>query len=267
MTDQVLPLLIEDRGAVRVLTLNRPRQLNALDSDLYIRLIDALEAADSDESVLAVVIRGAGTSFCSGADTREFAGLTPDKVEAVEKRAGLTYGLHKVLPAMSKTVVAAVQGYAVGGGCGLALQCDITIAASGSKLGYAEIKQGLVAAVVMANLTKQVGRKAAYELVSSGRLVNADEALKLGMVTRVVPDGEEFEEAFRVAEELCKRVPGALQATKRLFQAVADVPLAEGMLLGRQANEAMRAYRADALQNYSSALMANKSDRSESTSP
>jgi len=259
-----LPLLIEDRGAVRVLTLNRPRQLNALDSDLYVRLIDALLAADKDDAVLVVVIRGAGTSFCSGADTREFAGLTPDKVEQVEKRAGLTYGLHKVLPEMAKTVVCAVQGYAVGGGCGLALQCDVTIAAESCKMGYAEIKQGLVAAVVMANLTKQVGRKAAYDLVSSGRLVSGTEARALGMVTRVVPDGQEFDEAMRVANDLTQRVPAALQATKRLFQAVADVPLAQGMILGRQANEAMRAYRADALKNYASAVMANKSDRADS---
>ncbi len=254
------PLLIEDKGPARVLTLNRPDQLNAMDSDLYVRLIDALLQADKDDTVLAVVLRGAGTSFCSGADTREFAGLTPDKAEQVEKRAGLTYGLHKVIPAMSKTVIAAVQGYAVGGGCGLALQCDITIAASGCKMGYAEIKHGLVAAVVMANLTKQVGRKAAYDLVSSGRLVSGTEARELGMVTRVVPDGQEFEEAMRVANDLAKRVPAALQATKRLFQAVADVPLAEGQLLGRQANEAMRGYRAEALKNYAGVVQASRSD-------
>ncbi len=106
---------------------------------------------------------------------------------------------------------------------------------------------------------KQVGRKAAYDLVSSGRLVSGTEARELGMVTRVVPDGEELAEAMRVANDLAKRVPSALQATKRLFQAVADVPLAEGQILGRQANEAMRGYRADALKNYASAVQASRS--------
>lgn len=247
-------LLLEDRGAVRVLTLNRPDQLNAMDSELYTRLIEALQAAQADSAVRCVLIRGAGSSFCSGADTREFSSLTPDQAERVEARAGLTYGLHKTIPEMDKPVIAAVQGYAVGGGCGLALACDITIAAEDAQMGYPEIKHGLVAAVVMANLTKQVGRKAAFELVSTGRLVSGAQAQQRGMVTRAVASGTEFEEAMRVAEELAKRVPSALQATKRLFQTVADVPLEQGLELGRKANEAMRAYRADALRNYASAV-------------
>lgn len=252
------PLLIENRGAVRVLTLNRPDQLNAMDSDLYTRLIDALKAADADDSVRAIVVRGAGTSFCSGADTREFSKLTPDQAEMVEYRAGLTYSLHKTIPEVSKPVISAIHGYAVGGGCGLALACDVTIAADTVKMGYPEIKHGLVAAVVMANLTKQVGRKAAFELVSTGQLVDGAEAKARGMVTRVAPAGTEFDEALRVAEQLAERVPSALQATKRLFQAVADVPLAEGLDLGRKANEAMRSYRADALKNYASAVQSSK---------
>lgn len=252
------PLLVEDRGHVRVLTLNRPEQLNAMDSDLYTRLIDALQVAQADEAVRVVVIRGAGGSFCSGADTREFASLTPDQAERVEYRAGLTYGLHKTIPAMDKPVIAAVQGYAVGGGCGLALACDIAIAADSARMGYPEIKHGLVAAVVMANLTKQIGRKAGFELVSTGRLVSGVEAQALGMVTRAVPEGTEFIEAMKVADMLAERVPASLQATKRLFQAVADVPLAEGLELGRKANEAMRGYRAQALQQYASAVQASR---------
>lgn len=252
------PLLIEDRGAVRILTLNRPEQLNAMDSDLYTRLIDALKSAQADDIVRVVVIRGAGTSFCSGADTREFSKLTPDQAELVEYRAGLTYGLHKTIPEMDKPVIGVVHGYAVGGGCGLALACDITIAADDARMGYPEIKHGLVAAVVMANLTKQVGRKAGFELVSTGRLVSGTEAQARGMVTRAVPSGTEFAEAMKVAEDLATRVPSSLQATKRLFQAVGDVPLAEGLELGRKANEAMRAYRADALKNYASAVQASR---------
>ena len=252
------PLLIEDRGAIRVLTLNRPDQLNAMDNDLYTRLIDALKAAQADDAVRVIVLRGAGSSFCSGADTREFASLTPDQTERVEYRAGLTYGLHKTIPEMDKPVIAAVHGYAVGGGCGLALACDITIAADDAKMGYPEIKHGLVAAVVMANLTKQIGRKAGFELVSTGMLVSGTQAQARGMVTRAVPSGTEFDEAMKVAAALAERVPASLQATKRLFQAVADVPLAQGLELGRKANEAMRSYRAEALKNYASAVQASK---------
>lgn len=255
-----LSVLTENHGAVRRFTLNRPSLLNAMDSELYERLIECLQQADADESVRVMVIHGAGTSFCSGADTGEFASLTPDQVERVEHRAGLTYGLHKVISELSKPLIAAVHGYAVGGGCGLALACDVTIAAETARMGYPEIKHGLVAAVVMANLTKQVGRKAAFDLVSSGRLVSGAQAQALGMVTRVVPEGQELEEAMKSAHDLAKRVPAALQATKRLFQAVADVPLADGMLLGRKANEAMRTYRADALKSYAGAVQAARGD-------
>ena len=150
--------------------------------------------------------------------------------------------------------MAAVHGYAVGGGCGLALACDIAIADAEARMGYPEIRHGLVAAVVMANLTKQVGRKAAFELVSVGKVVDAEEARRIGMITRVAPPGEALKEALEVASKLAERVPSALRATKRLFQSVADIPLAEGLVLGKQANEAMRAYRVDALKNYAQAV-------------
>lgn len=247
-------LLIEDRNHVRILTLNRPEQHNAMDIELYERLTAALKDAEQDDDVYAVVVAGNGPSFCSGADTKEFEKLTPDQEKLVEYRASLTYNLHKTIPEMEKPVVAAVHGYAVGGGCGLALACDITIADAEARMGYPEIRHGLVAAVVMANLTKQVGRKAAFELVSVGKVVDAEEARRIGMITRVAPAGEALKEALEVASKLAERVPSALRATKRLFQSVADIPLAEGLVLGKQANEAMRAYRVDALKNYAQAV-------------
>jgi len=239
-------LLIERKGSTLVLTLNRPNQLNAMDSPLYERLIAALRAADNDDDVASVIIRGEGRAFCAGADTGEFKTLTPDRMDLVEHRANLSYQLHKTIPEMGKPVIAAVHGYAVGGGAGLAVACDIAVASQDTKLGYPEIKQGLVAAVVMANLTKQVGRKAAFELVSTGRLVDAAEAARIGLITRVVPVGAAYDEALATAELLSRNNASALVATKRLFQAVGDVPLHEGLKLGRSANEAMRAYRVEA---------------------
>jgi enoyl-CoA hydratase len=235
-------LLVEDIDGVRILTLNRPEQLNAMDSELYEHLTAALRAADKDEAVKVVLIRGSGTSFCTGADTKEFAKLTSDKADLVAHRANLTYELHHTIPHMEKVVIAAVHGYAVGGGCGLATACDIAIAHKDAKLGYPEIKHGLVPAVVMANLTKQVGK-----------LVDAETAAGIGLITRVAPD-DVFEEALECGRLLAGRVPEALAATKRLFQAVGDMSLPDGLLRGRQANEEMRAYREKAVREYGLAV-------------
>jgi enoyl-CoA hydratase len=251
MTDH---LLVDRQESVTVLTLNRPDKLNAMDSALYERLITEIKTADEDPDVRAIIIRGNGRAFCTGADVGEFEELTPDQVERVEQRAGLTYGLHQAMSLTSTPIIGAIHGYAVGGGCGLAVACDITIASANVQMGYPEIKHGLVAAVVMANLTKQIGRKAGFDLVASGRLVGAVEAQQMGLVTRVAEEGREFDEAMRTAQDLARRPPQALQATKRLYMDVADVPLAEGLVLGRQANEKMRAYRAEALKTYKTSV-------------
>lgn len=243
-------LLIEDRGPVRLMTLNRPDSLNSIDMALYARLIEALTAADADADVRCIVLAGAGRGFCSGADTREFQNLTPGNEGLVAERAELTYRLHHTIPRLKKTVVAAVHGHAVGGGAGLAQACDIVVAGADARIGYPEIRHGLVAAVVMANLVKQIGQKAAYSLVAEGRVLDAAEAFRLGLVTHLVPEGRHLDAALDIAAKLAARVPSALQATKTLFKAVCDVPLAEGQELGRRANEAMRAYRAEAMQAY-----------------
>ncbi|MFC4626158.1 enoyl-CoA hydratase/isomerase family protein [Daeguia caeni] len=253
-------LLIEDRGHVRLMTLNRPESINSINMALYARLIEALEEADADENVRAIVLTGAGRGFCSGADTREFENLTPENEGLVAERAELTYRLHYTIPRLKKTVVAAVHGYAVGGGAGLAQACDIVVAGEDTRIGYPEIRHGLVAAVVMANLVKQIGQKAAYSLVAEGRVVDAQEAWRLGMVTHVVPEGEHLAKALEIAEKLAIRVPSALQATKQLFKRVCDVPLAEGQDLGRQANEAMRAYRAEAMKAYAGSVINAKTE-------
>lgn len=248
-------LLIEDRDGVRVMTLNRPDSINSIDMALYQQLIAAMKAADQDDAVRAIVLTGAGRGFCSGADTREFQNLTPENEGLVAERAQLTYELHHVIPRLKKTVVAAVHGYAVGGGAGLAQACDIVVAGADTKIGYPEIRHGLVAAVVMANLVKQIGQKAAYSLVAEGRVVDAEEAFRLGMVTHVVPEGEHLAKAIEIAERLATRVPSALQNTKTLFKAVCDATLADGQELGRKANEAMRSYRAEAMRAYAGAVV------------
>jgi len=236
-------LLVEDRGAVRILTLNRPEKRNALNSDLTRALLEALRAADRDEAVGSVVLAGAGQGFCAGADLGEFKDLTPENHDLVDARAELTMQLHLAFPKMAKPVVTAVQGAAMGGGAGLAIAGDLAVMAEGAKIGYPETRHGIVAAIVMANLSRQVGRKAAFELVALGEAIDARQALALGMVNRVVPDAELMQEALALAEKLAAVGRPAMATTKRLFHEVADLPLERALERGREANQRMRALR------------------------
>ena len=236
-------LVVEDRGAVRVLTMNRPEKRNALNSDLTRALLEALRAADRVESVGAVVLAGAGQGFCAGADLSEFKDLTPENHDLVEARAELTMQLHLAFSKMAKPVVTAVQGAAMGGGAGLAIAGDLAVMAEGAKIGYPETRHGIVAAIVMANLSRQVGRKAAFELVALGEPIGAQRALQLGMVNRVVPDADLMAEALALAQKLAEVKRPAMAATKQLFHEVADLPLAQALERGREANRRMRAYR------------------------
>ena len=233
-----MTLLVENRGAVRILTMNRPEKRNALNQALTRGLLDALRAADADESVGAVVLTGAGQGFCAGADLGEFKELGAGL--AAEERAELTMQLHLAFTRIKKPIVAAINGHAMGGGAGLALASDLAVMAEGAKLGYPEPKHGIVAAIVMANLVRQVGRKAAFELVSLGEPVDAQQALRLGMVNRVVAKENVLSEALGLAEKLAAVKREAMAETKRLFHEVADLPLPAALERGRDTNKRMR---------------------------
>jgi enoyl-CoA hydratase len=236
-------LLIEDRGAVRVLTMNRPDKRNALNQALTQALLDGLQAAEADESVRSIVLTGAGPAFCAGADLSEFKDLTPDNAPLVERRAELTMKLQGIFSQLSKPVVTAVNGAAMGGGAGLALAGDVALMASTAKLGYPEVKHGIVAAVVMANLVRNVGRKAAFELVAAGEPVDAERALALGLVNRVSAPDALMADALAFAEKFAAVVRPAMAATKQLFYRVVDLPFAQALAEGRDVNKRMRAFR------------------------
>ena len=231
-------LLVEDRGAVRILTMNRPEKRNALTSELTQSLLDALRKADVDDAVGAIVLTGAGQGFCAGADLSEFKDLQAGV--AAENRAELTMQLHLVFSRISKPVVSAINGHAMGGGAGLAIAADMAVMADTAKIGYPESKHGIVAAIVMANLVRQVGRKAAFELVALGEPVDAHHALALGMVNRVVPVAEVMAHALAFAEKLAAVKRPAMAETKRLFHEAADLPLAAALERGRDTNKRMR---------------------------
>lgn len=236
-------LLVEDRDAVRVLTLNRPHKRNALNTALTRALNDALTAADRDPDVRAVVLTGNGRGFCAGADLSEFSALTPDNPEAVLERADLTARLQTRMQRIGVPVVAAVRGAAVGGGAGLAIGADMTVAGTDLKLGYPELRHSIVPALVMTGLQRQLGRKLAFEMISTGRLLTAAEAAEQGLVNRVVEPDEVVPAAMEVARQWAAVEPRAIRAAKDLFYRVADLPTEAAMRAGQDVNALMRGFR------------------------
>jgi enoyl-CoA hydratase/carnithine racemase len=236
-------LLVEDRGPVRVLTLHRPDKLNALDTALTRALSDALAGAEEDTEVRAVVLTGAGRAFCSGADLSEFSELTPGRPDAVLERAALTARLQTQMQLMGTPVVSAVRGAAVGGGAGLAIGADMAVAGTDLKFGYPELRHSIVPALVMTGLQRHLGRKLAFELVSTGRLLGAAEAAEHGLVNRVVAPDEVLGAALETAERWAAVEPRALRAAKDLFYRVADLPTEAAMRAGQDVNALMRGFR------------------------
>ncbi|MAC77310.1 MAG: enoyl-CoA hydratase [Rhodobacteraceae bacterium] len=238
-------VLTEDRGAIRIVTMNRPDKLNALNTALTQQLLDALEAADGDDTIRAVVVNGAGRGFCAGADLQEFQHLTPAQSGAVEARADLTCRLQMAMQKMAKPVVAAVHGAAVGGGAGIAIGCDMVVVSDSLKFGYPEVKHSIVPALVMTGLVRALGRKQAFEMISLGRLIGAQEAQALGLVNRVVT-GDPLPAALEIAEVWARAEPRAMRAAKSLMYRVEALPMEAAMLAGRDVNALMRSFRESA---------------------
>ncbi|MHB1244057.1 MAG: enoyl-CoA hydratase/isomerase family protein [Gaiellaceae bacterium] len=249
-------VLAERYGPVLVLTLNRPEVRNALNGALVRRLIALLDDAGRDPDVRAVVLAGAPPAFSSGADLRELSG--GDHSEAID-RVELTIRLHALIPALRIPVLAAVGGPAVAGGCGLAMSCDIVVASREASFGYPEVRRGLVAAIVMVSLERLVGRRAALDLLLSGRRIDAQEAKDLGMVTEVVPAGAELARTLERAHELAAHPPGALGKTKELFYRVGDLPYETALGQAGTANLLMR--RADEGREGATAFVEKKAPR------
>ncbi|WP_293380431.1 enoyl-CoA hydratase/isomerase family protein [Phenylobacterium sp. SCN 70-31] len=236
------PVLAERRGAVAVVTLNRPAARNALNRALLAALHEHLHAAMEDDSVRAVVLTGAGPAFCAGADLRE-ALDTPPGAEGFwlqYDRSGQSLDLHRLLPRLPKPVIAAVNGFALGGGCGVAMSCDLVIASDQATFGYPEVAQGLVAAMVMVSLSRIVGRRQALDLLLTGRKLTAADALGLGLVNRVAPHGDLLDQAVAYAEEVAQHSAQALRMTKSLYYNVAELDLDRALDYARDFNQMLR---------------------------
>ncbi|WP_337188558.1 enoyl-CoA hydratase/isomerase family protein [Phenylobacterium sp.] len=236
------PVLAERRGAVAVVTLNRPAARNALNRALLAALHEHLHAAMEDDSVRAVVLTGAGPAFCAGADLRE-ALETPPGAEGFwlqYERSGQSLDLHRLLPRLPKPVIAAVNGFALGGGCGVAMSCDLVIASDQATFGYPEVGQGLVAAMVMVSLSRIVGRRQALDLLLTGRKLTAADALGLGLVNRVAPHDDLLDQAVAYAGEVAQHSAQALRMTKSLYYNVAELDLDRALDYARDFNQMLR---------------------------
>jgi methylglutaconyl-CoA hydratase len=237
VTDVLLSSL---EAGVLTLTLNRPAKRNALNAELIARLHESLEQADLDAGVRVLVLRGAGKDFCAGADLDELlasAERTLGDNEASALRLGRVFLRLRELP---KPVVAVVHGRALAGGAGLATACDLTLAGHSSQFGYPEIQRGFAPAMVMALLRRMVGEKVALDLALTGRVLSADEARALGLVTRVVQDGELDSQAVTLAGQLAGLSSSALGLTKKLLYQLDGLSLDEGVALGARINAVAR---------------------------
>lgn len=222
-------ILVERKENYAVITLNRPKVLNALNQALMAELDAALDELAADESVRAVVLTGAGErAFAAGADIGEFNALLSASVAAEFSLRG--QAVTNKIERLPKPVIAAVNGFALGGGCELAMACDIRIAADTARLGQAEINLGITPGYGgTQRLPRLVGKGAAKLLCLTGDHITADEALRIGLVDRVVPAADLLAEAEALAAKLAGKAPVAMAAIKQAINVGTEGTLADGL--------------------------------------
>ena len=228
-------ILVERRERVGLITLNRPKSLNALNAQLSHEVVRALRDFDVDDNVGAIVIAGSPRAFAAGADIAEMA----DK-SFVELQSRDLFAAWDDVRSIGKPVIAAVGGYALGGGCELAMMCDFIIAAEDAHFGQPEIKLGILPGIGGSQrLTRAVGKALAMDLVLTGRSINAVEAKAAGLVARVVPAAELLQTALEAAHTIAGYNAPAVRAAKEAVNRAQEVSLAEGLLHERRLFQAM----------------------------
>ena len=218
-------------GAVAVVTVNRPEALNALNTQTNEELLAAARELSADEAVRAVVLTGSGTAFVAGADIAELKDLT---AEQARRFGALGQSVMSAIEAAPEPWVAAVNGFALGGGCELALACDIRLASENAKFGQPEINLGITPGFGgTQRLPRNVGEGWAKYLVLCGRHIRADEALRIGLVQAVFPRDELMTQAMKLAEELAGKSPLAMRYCKAAVSAAADTDITTGQGIER----------------------------------
>jgi methylglutaconyl-CoA hydratase len=225
---------------VLTLTIDRPEKRNALSSLVLEGLAAGLAEAELDANARVVVIRGAGKDFCAGADLAELLESADRSVEENEQDALRLGELFIAMRHLPKPVVALIRGRALAGGAGLATACDLVLAAESAKFGYPEIERGFVPAMVMTMLRRAVGEKQAFDLVATGRIVTAAEAMAIGLVSRVIPD-DDFDAATQeIIAALASRPLTAAALTKQLFVDLDGRSFRDSVMLGARVNALSR---------------------------
>ncbi|HYT83654.1 MAG TPA: enoyl-CoA hydratase/isomerase family protein [Gemmatimonadales bacterium] len=237
MSERVLVTLA---GGVLTATLNRPDKRNAIDTAMIDALIAMLDRAELDADVRVVALRGAGPDFCAGMDLKELLASADHPVER-NRDAALQFGaIFLRMRALPKPVVAVVQGRALAGGCGLATGCDLVLAAESAQFGYPEVQRGFVPAIVLTMLRRAVGEKVAFDLATTGRLLDATEAAAVGLVSRVYEDTDFEEQTGEVLRVLAAAGASALALTKQQFYQLEGLTFEAGIRLGADVNAVSR---------------------------
>lgn len=222
---------VETRGRVGWITLDRPDALNALNAQIMREVVAAATAFDADPGIGAIVVTGSAKAFAAGADIKEMESKT-----SVDWLVDDAFGEWPRFAAVRTPVIAAVGGYALGGGCELAMMCDIIVAADSARFGQPEVNLGVIPGIGgTQRLVRAVGYYKAAEMVLTGRLIGADEAERIGLVSRVVPADDLLDEVSTMAEAIASKSLPSLYAAKAALDAALETPLAEGLRFERHA--------------------------------
>jgi methylglutaconyl-CoA hydratase len=233
-------VLYESSDSLARITLNRPDKRNALNDELVAALKQALRRANDDDQVRAVVISGAGSDFCSGADLAALQKISTASVEENLEDARSLMELFTLIRSLRQPVIAAVKGRALAGGCGLASACDLVLAARSSRFGYPEVKIGFVPAMVMAILRRNVSEKRAFELLTLGAEITSAEALALGFVNRLIDDEAFDDEVDAFVQQYLQTSSSAVALTKSLLYQTDAMSFEDALNCGVDANVTAR---------------------------
>ncbi len=236
---------VETRGASRVLTLNRPDKRNALNDALLEALVHALRDAQADDAVHSVILRGAGSGFCSGRDQRDAGNAGSNRVilqdGGLERTVSVFTDALRLLVESTKPTIASVHGFAMAGGQALTLACDFLVAERGARFGNPEMQFGFPAAMNTVLLARQLGRRKALEIAVTGEIYTAEDYLALGLVNRLVEPGELEAGTLAFAEAINRLQPWAVRRTKQLFRSVESIGMADSLTAGDALNQLLRA--------------------------
>ena len=232
-------ILTETRDAIGIITLHRPQALNALCNDLMDEVTHAIEGFEADDNIGCMVLTGSAKAFAAGADIKEMAG----KSYADAMRMDFITANWEAAARARKPIIAAVAGYALGGGCELVMMCDFIIAADTAKFGQPEINLGVIpGAGGTQRLTRLVGKSKAMEMCLTGRMMDAEEAERVGLVSRIVPADDLLDEAVAVAEKIAEKSRPSVLIAKECVDAAYEMTLREGVHFERRVFHSLFAF-------------------------